>query len=348
VSIKKRIKKSLFYTIFIKYFFYPVYSIIWEYLINFKAKLLYILWKLKHGNKDYFNLDNNDKLLIKDDKILQNLSLKIFQESIKHVESTKTTLLSEDHKKKMIARFGEKSTDAIMPYRTSLFEKVDKKLQKEIVEFASSKKMISTAANYMKVFPILTRVQLSLNVPRDNSNLRGAMFWHKDTFGFRNLDFFMFISNVDDESAPFYFLKKKIQASTFMDFENLRPGNIPGERGKIALEEFSKFFSDEETEKMVGNSGTAVFVDSFSTFHRGGFCKSKDRIVLRLCYQSHDAFYEDHVFNDEEYMYDKDISIFNTNNIFYKYFFFKRKSKFMKFLSAFLLKLYRRIGFIVT
>ena len=41
----------------------------------------------------------------------------------------------------------------------------------------------------MKVFPILTRVQVYLNIPREGSPLRGAMYWHKDGFGFKNLDF---------------------------------------------------------------------------------------------------------------------------------------------------------------
>ena len=38
-----------------------------------------------------------------------------------------------------------------------------------------------------------------------------------------------------------------------------------------------------------GESGKAIFLDSFSTFHRGGFCKEKERIMLRFCYQTHDA-----------------------------------------------------------
>ena len=166
---------------------------------------------------------------------------------------------------------GKNGTDATMPYRISLFEKLDENLKKEIVKFASSNKMISTAANHMKIFPILTRIQVSLNIPRENSDLRGAMFWHRDTFGFKNLDFFIYISDVDDENGPFYYLKEKIKASTFMNFENLRPYNLP-ERGKVDISEFSKYFSNEKINKMTGDSGTAIFLDSFSTYHRG-FCK---------------------------------------------------------------------------
>ena len=34
-----------------------------------------------------------------------------------------------------------------------------------IVDFASSDKMITTASKYMKIFPILTRVEVYLNIP---------------------------------------------------------------------------------------------------------------------------------------------------------------------------------------
>ena len=83
-----------------------------------------------------------------------------------------------------------------------------------------------------------------------------------------------------------------MRASTFLNFPNLVSTSKKRERGKVSLEEFSKYFKNADTFKLVGESGTAVFLDSFSTYHRGGFCKSKERVILRLCYQSHDALYD--------------------------------------------------------
>ena len=56
------------------------------------------------------------------------------------------------------------------------------------------------------------------------------------------------------------------------------------------MNRFKIVFPDEESLVLKGDPGTALFIDTFSTFHRGGHCKSKNRITLRICYQSHDAY----------------------------------------------------------
>ena len=122
------------------------------------------------------------------------------------------------------AVYDKKETNAVIaeiPYRVSIYDKLSDKLKNKITDFASSEIMISTAANHMKIFPILTRVQVYHNIARDNAPRRGAMFWHRDTFGFKNLVFFMAITDIDDDNGSFYCLKKKIKASTFLSFFNV-------------------------------------------------------------------------------------------------------------------------------
>ena len=68
--------------------------------------------------------------------------------------------------------------------------------------------MITTAAKHMKIFPILTRIQVDHNIPRPEGKIRGAMYWHRDTFGFKNLDFFMAVTDINDDNGPFYCLEK--------------------------------------------------------------------------------------------------------------------------------------------
>ena len=50
--------------------------------------------------------------------------------------------------------------------------------------------MISTAANYLKVFPILSKVALTYHIPRNYDQQRGAMMFHKDEFGYKSMDIF--------------------------------------------------------------------------------------------------------------------------------------------------------------
>ena len=58
----RNLKRTNVWKLFIEYFIYPTFHFIWSFIINFNAKILYFLWNFK--KRDYFNLDNNDKLLV--------------------------------------------------------------------------------------------------------------------------------------------------------------------------------------------------------------------------------------------------------------------------------------------
>ena len=88
-------------------------------------------------------------------------------------------------------------------------EKEWMKLQMKVINFACSEKMITTASKYLKVFPILASVKISLNIPREGQKERSAMLWHKDDLGYKSMDFVAFATDVDDDNGPFYTLKKK-------------------------------------------------------------------------------------------------------------------------------------------
>ena len=299
---------------------------------------MYYLWNLR--KKDYFNLNNNDKLLIADNEDFKEIGNKILLES--------KTLMPEAKKKLFDPKYAQEmkksnAAHAELPYTTSLYENLSPNLKKEIIKFASSDKMITTASRYMKIFPILTRVQVGYNIPREGGNLRAAMFWHKDGFGFKNLDFFMAVTDVDESNGPFFCLEKKIRAGILKSFENTMTRT--GERDKVALEDFDKHFKDFKKIELKGKSGTGIFLDSFSTFHRGGFCKSKDRVMLRFCYQSQDTLC-DTFFSDEDYfIYDESIKKSNTKSIFKKYFFFKKPSNLMRYFKNKLINFYYLIEF---
>ena len=342
----KKIKKTNFWKFFIQNIFYPIYHIFWQYILNFQAKILYFLWTSK--KRDFINLAKKDSILVSNNQIFKSIANKVSNETNLLMKDSRQKILSKEYKKKLSDQISPSSVDAEIPYRTSMYENLSDELKKDIVDFGSSELMITTAAKHMGIFPILTRVQVDHNIYRENADRRGAMFWHRDTFGFKNLDFFMAVTNIDDENGPFYWLGKKIKASTFLNFPNLVSTSKKGERGKVSLEEFSKYFKNEDTFKLAGERGTAVFLDSFSTYHRGGFCKSKDRVTLRLCYQSHDALYESNLINDKIYSFDQNIKKDTTNDIFRKYLFFKKKSKLMRILSKKIVYIFQKIDFIIN
>ena len=341
----KDLKKTYIWKIFIQYFFYPFYNFFWQFILNFKAKILYILWSIK--KRDFVNLSRKNTVVITENETFKDLAKKISNETNLLRENSEKYIRSEEYKKKITDKQGSYSSDAEIPYRGSLYDDLSDNLKSEIVKFASSEIMISTAAKHMGIFPILTRVQVLHNIPRENAKRRGAMHWHRDTFGFKNLDFFMAVTDVDDESAPFQYLEKKIRASVFLSFQNLVSTTKKGERGKVSPEEFSKHFKDNETSKFMGKSGSVIFADTFSVYHRGGFCKSKDRVLLRLCYQSHDALYDSQLSDLNTYKFDQNLKKNEINDIFKKYLFFKKKSKFMNIMSEKILNFYRKLDFII-
>ena len=333
ISYLKKIKRTKFWYNIIDYIIYPIYHFIWCYIINLKAKVLYFFWSLK--KKSFFPLNNNDKLLVGTTNEFKSISRKILEEMKPLMEDFKKVIYSKEYSeelKKTNYASGE------IPFRIDIYEKLSSSLQKEIVEFASSDKMITTASNYLKVFPILARIELYLNIPREKSELRGAMKWHKDNFGFKNLDFMMPVTGIDESNGSFYCLEKKIYAGVFKSFDF--HFQKTGERNKISLEIFDQKFKNEKIIELKGESGTGIFLDTFSNYHRGGFCKENDRIMLRFCYQTHDAICHTFDFNEDFYPYDKSITKENTNNIFKKFLYFKRPPFFLKIIKNKLLKFY--------
>ncbi len=337
LKLLKKLKKSFYYEMFIEHIFYNLYNFLWKNVLNFKARFLYLFLKSKDN---YFSLDKNDKILIKNNQEFKNLAHQIKEEATSKIPKLTETIMSDRYKLKIESQnkaFGE------VPYSIDFYEDLSNDLKSKIVNFASSEKMINTAANYMGIFPMITRIQVSLNIPRENSKARSAMLWHKDAFGFKNLDFFMAVTDIDEESGPFYCLKKKINAGVFKNFQY--QNNKSGERGKVDLDSFNKVFSDPETISLIGKSGTAFFLDSFSTFHRGGYCKSKDRLVLRICYQSHDVLHNSYQRNNNFFLFDKSIRKKEIKDEYKKYLFFKSPSKIMRFFSKLSMKFFSLVEF---
>ena len=85
----KDLKKTYIWKFFIQYFFYPFYNFFWEFCLNFKAKILYILWSTK--KRDFINLSKKNEIVITNNETFKDLSKKI---------SNETNLLIENSKKK--------------------------------------------------------------------------------------------------------------------------------------------------------------------------------------------------------------------------------------------------------
>ena len=173
--------------------------------------------------------------------------------------------------------------------------------------------------------------------------------FHKDEFGYKSMDIFMAISDIDNECGPLKAIISEFdELGPFARILNDDKSMIPGNRGKV--EDANILNKKNIKTKMVtieGVSGTSILIDSFKCYHAGGHCKSNARIQLRILYSTIDStalpviekFKDKILFNDYlKHKADKDK---------FKKFFYEKRSRIfcnLKF-GRFLYKYYRALSF---
>lgn len=327
------IKTTKVWFYFILYFIKPIYEILWQYIINFHGKILYFLWFIK--KREFFYLGDKSKLILKNNKILTELANGIL-ENVKKKDLIKISRVQIEKKRSLDTY--NKSVAGDNAYLNDLFFHLDENIKDKIISFATSEIMISTAAKYIKVFPVLAKVLCYHNIPKNSNQARGAMLWHKDDFGYKSLDIFLAITNITHENGPLIALENTDKLGVFRKSLHYVKNAQPGERNKTNIEDF--ILEKEKELYLLGESGSALLIDSFTEFHRGGHCISSDRIMLRLSYQTIECtrFQE----SKDEFNYYNKIKRNSIKDIFQKYLFFKRKNFFIKnFLANFLIKFYK-------
>ena len=333
----RRFKSTLIWYYFLSYLIKPIFDFFWEFIINFQGKIYYYKWFLQ--KKSYFSLNSSDKPIVKNDQDNINLAKEL------------SNIIDDKFQKKYIDIFKNNKTEyknnEFEDYRIDLFKFLPDETRHKIINFALSKKNVSTAANYLKVFPVIGKIYLFLNFPVPEKKERGAMLWHKDDFGYKSLDLFMVIEKIDDENGPFFFVNKKEPLGVFFKLTNTLENAAPGQRNKVNLNNFSKKFLKNEISCFKGEQGDVIFVDSFTTYHRGGFCRSKNRLMLRICYQTPDSTDVQNKIHDNGFYFFSKIRKSNVKNNFHSYLLFKKIGFFYKILNIpnILMKFYRLFHF---
>ena len=332
IDLLKKIKTYKIYKFLLLYLIKPIYNLFWEYVLNFKGKILYFLWFL--NKRETFDLGKNDKKLIINENSFKEIANEIYLYFEKNLLIKSKKELEAGIKNTNLTNTGSKT------YKQDLFERFNQELKFKILKFAHSEKMISTSAKYIKVFPILDKIQVYHNIPSNSENPRGAMLWHKDDFGYKSLDLFMIITDVDNNNGPLMAIEEKEKLGIFSksNLENL-DNNLIGERGKIKSDSFNKK-NFNNILSLKGKRGNALFIDSFTAYHKGGHCKSSDRLMLRLSYQTPDSIRvsQKKTLFSEEFKSLEDKFVLN---IFLKHLYFYRPNFLIVFLRNYLIKFYR-------
>ena len=338
MHIFKKFKRSIIWKKILLILIKPLLDFFWKNILNIHGRLLYFAWFFK--KRDYIEIKDNDKLLVQNNNLFKNLSRQIL-----NAINSQTIINAEQ--KILSANNNElnETNSKTNKYTINIFNEIDEDTKKKVFEFATSNLIISTAAKYLGIFPILGNIAINYNIPRNTDNPRGAMLWHKDDLGYKSLDIFMAVSNIDDLNGPFFAIKNKDDLGVLSKFDADIKNPIRGERQKINLENFQEYKNDDDIVSLKGPSGDAMLIDSFACYHRGGHCLKNSRIILRISYQGVDSLILKKNLDGVLNFYTK-INYSSVNNLFTKFLLFKRSKIVDKFnLKTKLLRFYDIINF---
>ena len=86
---------------------------------------------------------------------------------------------------------------------------LDDQIKEEIVKFAINHKVYLAASKYLGVLPVIAKINVVHNIENKSKTPRASMLWHKYDFGYKSLDLFLAISDINEENGPLEFVKKK-------------------------------------------------------------------------------------------------------------------------------------------
>jgi len=166
------------------------------------------------------------------------------------------------------------------------FHSLDLSRIKEIRDLIHAPNIISIAYSYFNCAPTLT--DIALWQTKHNGRITGAQFFHHDRADFSHLKFFIYLTDVDEDSGPHEVCKK---THTYAELEKFYDKNFDKiQMDKDQFLEFMKRHRKNEIEvkkifnvsTILGKSGESFFEDT-NALHRAK-PPIKDRLVLELSY----------------------------------------------------------------
>jgi|TARA_B110000483_G_C18174544_1_gene534551 hypothetical protein len=208
----------------------------------------------------------------------------------------------------------------------------------KIINWAVSKQTISNISGYFGYLPYLAGIVVYLNMPVAESLQEGSKSWHRDNDVYKSIDIWMNISEVDKGSGPL----------SVISSEHIKPNeNIPQDKnfdktgdawidGRISDQHMKKFVNDDKVLTFMGPPGCMLITDSALNYHKGGYCISSERIMMRIYYDAWSTNLSEILKLPREKVLKK---ITDTN--FGRHIIKDRDSKFFKKISYYLLKVLR-------
>ena len=276
-QISNIIKKTKIWLYLLKFIINPVFNFFWTYVINAKGKKLFTQFKKKLKDPDIKIDTKNPCLIVRQDSEFYKIAKKISDE------------LNQEFIDNEVQAALKQNNERNKNYYVNILYKLSQELQNEIINFSKSERNLSIASNYLKVLPVLGKINLLINFPIDVDDKRASMHWHKDDFGFKSLDFFIPINDLNLDNGPLNFINDDNELSLYERVPKYIENAKPRDRNKIKSDDFKKYYSDEKIKTFTGKIGDGLLIDSFRVYHAGGSCSKNIRLMLRISYETPDS-----------------------------------------------------------
>ena len=160
--------------------------------------------------------------------------------------------------------------------KTDQIQKID-----GLIEFATSKNLISVITNYLGEIPILLAINLYLSPKNENEKYSSSQLFHLDTEQHKQIKIFYLLHDTDISHGPLEFIDK-------LKTENiLKKINYSGKRiSDDTIKNLNLNNSFVNDKIFTGRRGSGLMIDSSNCLHRGSRKILKNRYILQFQYFS--------------------------------------------------------------
>jgi len=145
----------------------------------------------------------------------------------------------------------------------------------------ASETMLDIVNTYRGHWTRLHYVDNWYTVPFSGADKRiASQRWHRDPEEEHIVKVFLYLSDIDEEAGPFEYIRSSATGGRYGDFWPWADGERhPPE------DELNQTVAAEDKLTLTGAAGTMIFCDT-GGFHRGGFARTKPRILATWSYVS--------------------------------------------------------------
>lgn len=160
------------------------------------------------------------------------------------------------------------------------------------LRFGIDEIMVDTIAGYLGRYPKLRMIDLWYNVSVGEEAPTHSQNWHRDGEDTELVKVFLYFNDIDENSGPFTYVPDSHLKGKY---GNLWPGEtiLNHVYGGVYPDtaELEKKFNEEQIKVCTGKAGTLIFCDTYG-LHKGGHCKTNDRILGNWVYTTPSSFCE--------------------------------------------------------